>query len=130
MDTRGKILTPAEAIETAERLRGQGKTLNLVTGCFDPLLSEHARRLDTIRNGAAALMVVIAEPERPLMTARARAELVAGLAAVDFVVVPGREGPETLLKQLPAAEVAREETVHAELRRELIQHVQARQRAV
>jgi len=125
-----KILTPAEAIETAVRLHAQATPLKAVTGCFDPLLSGHARRLESIRGGAAALMVVIVEPERPLMTARARAELVAGLAAVDYVVVPGEEGFEALLARLPAAEVTREEATHEEVRRELIQHVQTRQRAV
>lgn len=129
MDTRAKILTPAEAIRTAERLHAQATPLKAVTGCFDPLLSGHACRLESIREGAAALMVVIVEPERPLMTARARAELVAGLAAVDYVVVPGEEGLEALLARL-SAEVTREEATHEEVRRELIQHVQTRQRAI
>ena len=130
MDTRSKILTPAEAIETAGRLRNEGKTTKLVTGCFDPLLSAHAQRLKMIRDGAAVLIVVIVEPEQPLMTARARAELVAGLADVDYVVIPDAGGLPALLAQVPASVVTREEALHDELKRELILHVQARQRTV
>lgn len=58
-----------------------------VRGFFDPLLAEHARRLGQLRSADSCLAVVIEDPAQPLLPIRARAELVAGLAAVDFVVL-------------------------------------------
>jgi bifunctional ADP-heptose synthase (sugar kinase/adenylyltransferase) len=79
MDTRVKIVTKVEAA----RLAAEGATL--VSGYFDPLLASHARRLAALK-GSAKLIVAIEDPPRPILPARARAELVAGLRAVDFVV--------------------------------------------
>jgi bifunctional ADP-heptose synthase (sugar kinase/adenylyltransferase) len=79
MDTRGKMIGATEAA----RLAAAGATV--VSGYFDPLLASHARRLQELKNGAK-LIVVIENPPRPILPARARAELVASLRAVDYVV--------------------------------------------
>jgi len=79
MDTRGKMIASSEAA----RLAAKGATV--VSGYFDPLLASHARRLADLKNGAK-LIVVIEDPPRPILPARARAELVASLRAVDYVV--------------------------------------------
>jgi bifunctional ADP-heptose synthase (sugar kinase/adenylyltransferase) len=79
MDTRGKIVTKVDAARRA----AEGATV--VSGYFDPLLASHARRLTELKGGAK-LIVAIEDPPRPILPARARAELVAGLRAVDFVV--------------------------------------------
>jgi hypothetical protein len=61
-----------------------------VSGYFDPLLAWHAARIGDLRQGAPALAVVVREPADPILPARARAELVASLAAVDLVLIaPG-----------------------------------------
>ena len=80
-------------------LRQQGRRLKVVTGCFDPLIAAHARRLKALQDGGAALMIVVADPPRPILPARARAELVAGLSVVDFVALPGAGRLEELLEQ-------------------------------
>jgi glycerol-3-phosphate cytidylyltransferase-like family protein len=90
-----------------------------VTGYFDPLLAVHAKRLNEIKAGGARLLVAIAEPAHPILPARARAELVAGLAVVDYV----SESAENLA---PSARLEQED---AERLEDLIVHVQARQRA-
>ncbi len=80
MDTRTKIV-PAE-----EALRIAAAGARVVSGYFDPLLASHAERLRELKLEGSPLMVAIAEPENPILPARARAELVAGLAVVDYVV--------------------------------------------
>ncbi len=82
MDTRTKIVSFADAIAAVE-----GKPVRWVTGHFDPLLVEHARRLREFIAPGQMLIVVVANPENPLLPQRARAELVAALAGVDYVVL-------------------------------------------
>lgn len=79
MDTRNKIVTEAEAARAA----AGGATV--VSGYFDPLVASHAEQLAELKKNSP-LIVVIATPERPILPARARAELVASLRIVDFVV--------------------------------------------
>ncbi|HLH39972.1 MAG TPA: hypothetical protein VKX39_12550 [Bryobacteraceae bacterium] len=79
MDTRTKIVGAEEAV----RLAAAGAVV--VSGYFDPLLSEHAERLARVKQGRAKLLVAIASPPDPLLPARARAEMVAGLRVVDYV---------------------------------------------
>ncbi len=129
LDTREKILTQAAAVETARRLRREGHPLKLATGWFDPVLAGHARRLEALQDGSAPLMVVVADPRSPILPARARAELVAALRMVDYVVLPEKGCLEHLLKQLEAVEIARGEAEDEQLTRDLIRHVHTRQRA-
>ena len=49
------------------------------------MLASHAERLAGLKRNGAPLLVLIATPEDPILPARARAELVAGLAVVDHV---------------------------------------------
>ncbi len=129
LDTREKILTQAAAVETARRLRREGQPVKLATGWFDPVLAGHARRLEALRDESARLMVVVADPRSPILPARARAELVAALRVVDYVVLPEKGCLEHLLTQLEAVEIARGEVADELLTRDLIHHVHTRQRA-
>jgi hypothetical protein len=79
VDTRTKIVPAAEAARIAEA----GATV--VSGYFDPMLASHADRLQQLKRAGAPLLVLIANPPDALLTARARAELVAGLRVVDYV---------------------------------------------
>lgn len=97
----------------------------MVTGYFDPLLADHARRLEQLRSAGETLGVVIADPPDPLLPAAARAELVAALRAVDWVVIGGSD-PEAVLSMLAPDEVIREETADETRRQELIRHVHRR----
>jgi bifunctional ADP-heptose synthase (sugar kinase/adenylyltransferase) len=110
VDSRTKIV-PAEE---AERIAARGA--RIVAGTFDPLLASHAEQLRDLKRNGVPLVVAIAEPDDPILPARARAELVAGLAVVDFVV----ESAEGI-----AADVHLEED-HLRKREELIEHVHAR----
>ncbi|HUA86343.1 MAG TPA: hypothetical protein VMB85_20945 [Bryobacteraceae bacterium] len=95
MDTRSKIVGEAEA----RRIAGQA---TVVRGYFDPLLAWHAERLTEAKREGTALLVVIAPPENPILAARARAELVAGLRVVDYVTEANIR-PQICLDQEDAA---------------------------
>ena len=82
MDTRSKIIAAEQAREQLV-----GKPARWVTGSFDPLLAEHVRRLHQYATPSQLLVVEITNPASPLLPQRARAELVAALAMVDFVVL-------------------------------------------
>lgn len=49
------------------------------------MLAWHASRLQELKREGTPLLVLIAAPERPILSTRARAELLAGLKAVDYV---------------------------------------------
>jgi glycerol-3-phosphate cytidylyltransferase-like family protein len=77
VDTRAKIIDRKQAPAVAVWIAGH----------FDPLLAEHARMLRDVKSLGCLLVVEIVNPARPLLAQRARAELVAGLADVDYVVL-------------------------------------------
>jgi glycerol-3-phosphate cytidylyltransferase-like family protein len=104
LDTRTKIVDRRDLPE--------GRYI-YVGGTFDPLLAAHARRLRELREPGAGLVAVIREPERPVLRARARAELVAALDCVDYVVIGG----EAALNL---------ESEHDAIYRELLEHVARR----
>jgi glycerol-3-phosphate cytidylyltransferase-like family protein len=110
-------------------LVGGGNQLIIITGTFDVLLADHIRELDEARNRQphAALLVAVVTPDQPLLDTRARAEMAAALAMVDYVV--SLEGPETehFLAAFPASCIVRLEEVHARRLRELKEHVKRRQ---
>ena len=129
VDTRKKILTPAAAESIVQRLRDSGVAVSVVTGCFDPVLAEHGRRLAAARAGAGALVVVVNTPIAPVLAAAARAELVAALAVVDYVVLPDGGTIGELLVRLQAGDAVRMEADDEQLTRNLIRHVHSRQHA-
>jgi D-glycero-beta-D-manno-heptose 1-phosphate adenylyltransferase len=103
------VLTETELVAAVARDRAAGKTIAFANGCFDLLHVGHVRYL----KGAAAegdrLVVAINDdasvaalkgPGRPILAAADRAELVAGLRGVDYVVVFGDPNVERLLRLL------------------------------
>ena len=111
MDTRTKIVPSPEAV----RIAAAGATV--VRGYFDPLTASHAGRLEQLKRDGMPLLVLISTANSPILPARARAELVAGLKVVDYVVEGGNE--------IQANHNLEEEDQHR--LKELIAHVHARQ---
>ena len=113
MDTRTKIIDAARAA----RVAGEGATV--VSGYFDPLIAAHAEQLAALKQDGTPLLVLIANPPEPILPAFARAQLVAGLAAVDYVceVADGLRPAVTL------------EAQHAAGLASLIRQVHSRQRS-
>jgi len=113
LDTRKKIISASEAAQIA----ASGATV--ASGYFDPLIASHGERLGQLKTAGEKLLVLIATPADPILSAAARAELVAGLRTVDYV-----------------AEMADGLTAHIRLEQEdgeryraLLHHVHARQKA-
>jgi rfaE bifunctional protein nucleotidyltransferase chain/domain len=86
--------------------RAAGKTIAFANGCFDLLHVGHARYLQGAAAEADRLIVAVNDdrsvaglkgPGRPILPASDRAELVAALRGVDYVVVFGDPDVERLL---------------------------------
>ena len=106
MDTRSKILDPSVAIE---RLSGpHHASLLIARGSFDILRGEHCRRLAQEKGESQKLLVLVADDESPprtVLDARTRAELVAALEVVDYVVILGEAEANGFISSLPPARV-------------------------
>lgn len=95
----GSVVTREELMEAAAAARASGRTIAFANGCFDILHVGHTRYLEASAREADLLVVAINDDDsvralkgdgRPILTATDRAELVAALRCVDFVVVfPG-----------------------------------------
>lgn len=96
----------------------QAKPTCWVRGFFDPLLAEHVRRLRNRVKPGHLLVVEILEPEKPLLPQRARAELVAALSMVDYVIM-GNGAPSDAAQSAP---------LDSELTERFIEHVLHRHR--
>jgi rfaE bifunctional protein nucleotidyltransferase chain/domain len=92
----------------AERKR-DGKRVVFANGCFDTLHVGHVRYLNGARSEGDVLVVAVNDdasvrglkgPGRPILNEGARAELVAALRAVDYVVLFHEPNVERLLELL------------------------------
>jgi D-glycero-beta-D-manno-heptose 1-phosphate adenylyltransferase len=92
----GNVVSRSELLAQAAELRRAGRTIAFANGCFDLLHVGHIRYLTAAAQEADVLIVAINDDEsvrtlkgegRPILAASDRAELVAALRAVDYVVV-------------------------------------------
>lgn len=104
-----RLIPRKELRALGERLRAEGRKIAFANGCFDLLHVGHTRYLEAARAEGGALVVgvnsdeavrALKGPHRPLLTADARAELVAALAAVDYVVIFDELTAEAVLTDL------------------------------
>jgi rfaE bifunctional protein nucleotidyltransferase chain/domain len=100
------IVPESQLIDAIARDRAAGRTVAFANGCFDLLHAGHVRYLQGAAAEADRLIVAINDdrsvaalkgPGRPILPATDRAELVAGLRCVDYVVVFGDQTVERLL---------------------------------
>ena len=103
------VVSETELIEAIARERVAGKSIALANGCFDLLHVGHARYLQGSAREADVLVVAVNDDAsvaalkgegRPILPAADRAELVAGLRGVAYVVVFGDATVERLLRRL------------------------------
>ena len=104
-----KIIPRSEAAALGERLRGEGRTIVFANGCFDLLHVGHIRYLRGAKEQGGVLVVGVNSDGavkalkghgRPLMPEVGRAELVAALEFVDYVIVFDDLTVESLLLDL------------------------------
>ena len=126
MDSRDKIIDCEHAAALVAKLRADGASIQVVTGYFDVLVAGHVRRLRQIAGKASKLFVVVLDPPAPVLAARARAEIAAALAMVDYVVLAGKQAPEVLLGCFADSEIVREESADLLRAERLNRHVQRR----
>jgi D-beta-D-heptose 7-phosphate kinase/D-beta-D-heptose 1-phosphate adenosyltransferase len=91
-----KILTLDALLATIATRRAAGQRVALTNGAFDLVHVGHLRSLEQARAQADLLVVGVNSdasvrsykaPDRPIVPQAERAELIAGLACVDFVVI-------------------------------------------
>lgn len=102
----GLVVTEDDLVAAVERERAAGRTIAFANGCFDLLHVGHVRYLQGAASEADRLVVAINSDEsvrglkgagRPILPEQDRAELVAALRGVSFVVLFGDANVERLL---------------------------------
>lgn len=95
-----KIINYSQAAESALKLKEQGKKIVMVSGCFDLLHIGHMEFLSDakalgdvlfISLGSDKTVKTLKGDKRPLMDEAYRAQMLASLQVVDFVVVANEE---------------------------------------
>jgi len=106
---RVKLLSRRAARGAVARARRRGERVVFTNGCFDLLHVGHVRSLERARRCGDRLLVALNSDAsvrrlkgrgRPIVPARRRAEVVAALECVDWVVVFGEDTPLALIRSL------------------------------
>jgi len=108
-EVAAKIVARADLREILEEHKRQGKRIVFANGCFDTLHVGHIRYLEGARSEGDVLVVGVNSdagvsrlkgPGRPILDEAARAQLVAAIRCVDFVVLFAEPNVEALLEGL------------------------------
>ena len=105
----GKILDRESMIKERERLRRDARSVVFTNGCFDLLHPGHVRYLKQARALGDALVVglnsdasvrALKGANRPILNQHERAEVMAALQPVDYVLVFDEQTPRELIAAL------------------------------
>jgi rfaE bifunctional protein nucleotidyltransferase chain/domain len=105
----GKVLVLDRLLDLRRSWREQGKTVVWTNGCFDLLHLGHVRNLQAARALGDVLVVgvnndqsvrALKGPGRPIVPAAERAEILAALRSVDYVLIFDELTPEAVLTRL------------------------------
>ena len=105
----GKVVSAAELAPRLAQLRASGAQVVFTNGCFDLLHVGHVRYLARARSLGDCLVIGLNTDGsvrrlkgegRPVVPEGRRAEVLAALAAVDFVVLFDEDTPERLISEL------------------------------
>jgi len=105
----GDVVSDRELVERVAADRAAGRRVAFANGCFDVLHVGHIRYLQGAAAEADRLVVAVNDDEsvrglkgegRPILAAAARAELVAAVRGVDYVVLFGEPTVTRLLELL------------------------------
>ncbi len=104
---RDKLVDRAALVRAVRAARRRGERIVFTNGCFDLLHLGHLRSLEQARGLGDRLVVAVNSDAsvrrlkgagRPVLPARQRAELLAGLASVDWVTVFRADTPLALVR--------------------------------
>ena len=113
-DTREKILDRDALARRLGEERARGRRIVLANGCFDLLHVGHLRYLQGARREGDVLIVAVNSDSsmrslkgdgRPILPEMARAQLVAGVAAVDYVTIFSEPDVVALLTALRTSSI-------------------------
>jgi len=108
-EAASKIVAPDVLREKLAEHKRHGRRIVFANGCFDTLHVGHIRYLEGARREGDVLVVGVNTdssvchlkgPDRPILDENARAQLVAALRCVDYVVLFAEPNVETLLEKL------------------------------
>ena len=108
-DITKKIVSVSSLKKKLNALRHKGKKIAFTNGCFDILHFGHVSYLEAAKKKGRALVVGLNSDEsvrrlkgadRPVNSELNRAGVLAGLEAVDFVVIFAEDTPYNLISQL------------------------------
>ena len=105
-----KILTKEQLAPLLQQARAQKKRIVFTTGCFDLMHVGHTRYLQAAKdlgdllvvavNSDASVRTLNKAPDRPIVSESQRAEVVAALGSVDYVVLFDEPDPHNLIASL------------------------------
>ncbi|MDD3374761.1 MAG: D-glycero-beta-D-manno-heptose 1-phosphate adenylyltransferase [Candidatus Omnitrophica bacterium] len=109
MNTQKKIVSLDILKKKIVIFRKKGKRIIFTNGCFDLLHIGHVNYLEKIKGQNDILIVAVNSDAsvkkikvtgRPVQSQRSRAGVIAGLEAVDFVIIFSEETPYNVIKAL------------------------------
>jgi D-beta-D-heptose 7-phosphate kinase/D-beta-D-heptose 1-phosphate adenosyltransferase len=125
-----KVVDRKTLIAELERRRQGGQDIVFTNGCFDLLHIGHVRYLQQARAQGSCLVVAINSddsirrlkgPERPIIGAEERAEMLGALECVDYVVVFDEDTPEALLTLLKPEKLVKGGSTAVVVGREIVE---------
>jgi len=106
----GKILSQSDLATVLAKRRAEGHRIVFTNGCFDLMHVGHVRYLAQARRLGDLLLVGVntdtsvhslgKSPARPIVPERQRAEVLAALACVDYVVLFDEPDPRRLIAEV------------------------------
>lgn len=106
----GKVLSSAELIPILDRARAQKKRIVFTNGCFDLMHVGHTRYLQAAKalgdilvvgvNSDGSVRSLKKAPDRPIVGEAQRAEVLAALGCVDYVVIFTEPDPLNVITAL------------------------------
>jgi len=128
---KDKILSKAAMLKTRAELKASGKTLVFTNGCFDILHGGRVAYLNFAREQGDALILGMNSDasvkrnkgeDRPINGEQDRAEVLAALECIDYVVLFDEDEPAALIEQLlPDVLVKGEDWAHYVSGREAVE---------
>ena len=109
LSLRNKIVSLRTLSRAARRARARGKRIVFTNGCFDLLHAGHVVLLERAKQRGDLLVIglnsdrsvrLLKGPGRPIVPQRDRAQLLAALASVDYVVIFDQPTPSGVIERL------------------------------
>lgn len=106
---KSKVKNLGELCRIVKRLKAKGKRVVFTNGCFDILHYGHVKYLQDAKAKGDILIVAVNRdcsikkikgPKRPIVAEQDRANVIAALESVDYVVLFGEDTPLKLIRRL------------------------------